>query len=295
MGPDGVSAIAQKATLLAVGPIGTIVPNLADSEGTEDQDVSSNSKPGEFMNQKLMVLTIVLTLLSTAAPALAESDMQAIKRKIAERLPGATVDHIALSPVNGIYEVGVNGGDVLYVSADGRYLLSGTLIDLVTQENLTERVLAGQRLKTLDSVPEDSMIIYEPDGEVKHTLTTFTDIDCPYCRKMHREMALLNRMGIRVRYMLFPRTGVASPSYEKAVSVWCAEDRQAEMTKAKSGAMPGIAVCENPVREHMALGRRLGLRGTPYTITDTGRAISGYVPAPELFESLEVDKQKATR
>jgi len=247
------------------------------------------------MNQKLMVLTIVLTLLSTAAPALAESDMQAIKRKIAERLPGATVDHIALSPVNGIYEVGVNGGDVLYVSADGRYLLSGTLIDLVTQENLTERVLAGQRLKTLNGVPEDSMIIYEPEDKVKHTLTTFTDIDCPYCRKMHREMALLNRMGIRVRYMLFPRTGVASPSFEKAVSVWCAEDQQTAMTKAKAGATPAPRDCDHPVRKHMEIARRLGLRGTPYTITDTGRAIGGYVPAAELFESLEADKQKAAR
>jgi len=247
------------------------------------------------MRQILKALTVALTMLGTATPALAESDMQAIKRKIAERLPGASVDHIAPSPVTGMYEVGVNGGDVVYVSADGRYLFSGTLIDLVTQENLTERMLAGQRLKTLNSVPEDSMIVYEPESEVKHTLTTFTDIDCPYCRKMHREMALLNRMGIRVRYMLFPRTGVASPSYEKAVSVWCADDQQAEMTKAKSGAIPEMAVCDNPVREHMALARRLGLRGTPYTITDTGRAISGYVPAPELFESLEADKQKAAR
>ena len=247
------------------------------------------------MKQKLTAFAVLLTLLSMAAPALAESDMQAFKRKIAERLPGASVDHVAPSPVKGMYEVGVNGGDVVYVSADGRYLLSGTLIDLVTQENLTERVLAGQRLKTLNGVSEDSMIIYEPDGELKHTLTTFTDIDCPYCRKMHREMALLNRMGIRVRYMLFPRAGVASPSYEKAESVWCAEDQQAEMTKAKSGAIPEMAVCETPVREHMALARRLGLRGTPYTITDTGRAISGYVPAPELFESLESDKLKASR
>lgn len=247
------------------------------------------------MNQKLMAIAVLLTLLSTAAPALADSDMQAIKLKIAERLPGATVDHIAPSPVTGMYEVGVNGGDVVYVSADGRYLLSGTLIDLVTQENLTERVLARQRLKTLNSVPEDSMIIFEPEGEVKHTLTTFTDIDCPYCRKMHREMALLNRMGIRVRYMFFPRAGVGSSSFEKAVSVWCAEDQQAEMTNAKSGAIPELQVCDNPVREHMALARRMGLRGTPYTITDTGRAISGYVPAPELFESLEADKRKASR
>ncbi len=247
------------------------------------------------MKQKLMALAVLLALFSTTAPALAESDLQAIKRKIAERLPGATVDHVAPSPVKGIYEVGVDGGDIIYVSADGRYLLSGVMIDLVTQENLTERVLSGRRVKVLNGVPENSMIIYEPEGEVKHTLTTFTDIDCPYCRKMHKEMALLNRMGIRVRYMLFPRAGVASRSYEKAVSVWCADDQQGELTKAKTGATPEIRKCQNPVREHMALARRLGLQGTPYTITDTGRAIGGYVPAPELFESLEADKQKASR
>jgi thiol:disulfide interchange protein DsbC len=247
------------------------------------------------MKQKLMALAVLLAMFSATAPALAESDLQAFKRKLAERLPGATVDHVAPSAVKGIYEVGVDGGDIIYVSADGRYLLSGVMIDLETQENLTERVLTVRRAEVLLSVPEASMIIYEPDGEVKHTITTFTDIDCPYCRKMHREMPLLNRMGIRVRYMLFPRAGVASNSYQKAVSVWCAEDQQGELTKAKSGAIPEVRECEHPVREHMALARRLGLQGTPYTITDTGRAIGGYVPAPELLESLDKDKRTASR
>ena len=124
------------------------------------------------MKQILMAFTVALTMLGTVSPALAESDIQAIKREIAARLPGATVEHVAPSPVAGIYEVGINGGDVVYVTADGRYLLSGVLIDLVTQENLTERVLKRQRLNALNSVPENSMIIYEPEGEVKHTLTT---------------------------------------------------------------------------------------------------------------------------
>ena len=247
------------------------------------------------MKQAIAALAVLLTLLGAATPTLADADIQAMKRQIAKRLPGATVDYVEPSPVKGFYQVGVDGGDIVYVSADGRYLLSGTLIDLVSLENLTERVLAGQRVKTLSGVREDSMIIFEPEGTMKHTLTTFTDIDCPYCRKMHREMALLNSMGIRVRYMWFPRAGVGSLSYEKAVSVWCADDQQIEMTKAKSGAVPEIRICENPVRDHMALARRLGLRGTPYTVTDTGRAISGYVPAQELFVSLEADKLKASR
>jgi thiol:disulfide interchange protein DsbC len=242
------------------------------------------------MKQTLMALAVSIAMLATASHALAAPDIETARRIISERLTGAAVTDVTPSPVEGIYEVSVASGDVFYVSADGRHLFSGSLIDLETQENLTERVLARQRVDALNGVPEDSMIIYEPDGAVKHTLTTFTDIDCPYCRKMHKEITLLNRMGIRVRYMLFPRAGTGSLSYEKAVSVWCAEDQQSEMTKAKAGAMPDKRECENPVAEHMAMGRRLGLRGTPYTITDTGRAIGGYMPAPKLLESLDADK-----
>ncbi len=247
------------------------------------------------MKRILAVLAALLTILGTAASALADSDLEAMKRTIAERLPGASVDYVAPSPIKGIYQVGVDGGDIVYVSADGRYLLSGKMIDLETKEDLTERVLAAQRVEVLGGVPEASMIIFEPEGEVKHTLTTFTDIDCPYCRKMHKEMPLLNSMGIRVRYMWFPRAGVGSLSYQKAVSVWCAEDQKAEMTLAKTGVIPKVRKCENPIREQMILARRMGLRGTPYTITDTGRPITGYTPAKKLFASLEADKLKASR
>lgn len=139
------------------------------------------------------------------------------------------------------------------------------------------------------------MIIYEPAGEVKDTVTTFTDIDCPFCRKMHREMAEMNALGIRVRYMLFPRAGIPSASYEKAVSVWCAPDQHSAMSRAKAGEIPEKRTCENPVAEHMALARRMGLTGTPFTITDSGRVISGYRPARELLESLDADKVMASR
>ena len=249
-------------------------------------------KPTSPTRQTLTAIVSSLLLLATVQAALGDADTGSIKQKIAERLPGVTVDHIVPSPVKGIYEVGIDGSDVVYISADGRYFFSGPLVDMITRENLTERVRAEQRVKILKEVPEKSMIIFEPNAEVKHTLTIFTDIDCPFCRKLHREMPLLNRMGIRVRYMFFPRAGIGSDSYEKAVSVWCADNQQAEMTLAKSGKVPELRDCDNPVRQQMALARRLGLRGTPYLITETGRTISGYVPAPELFESLEADKDK---
>ena len=221
---------------------------------------------------------------------MADAGVEQVRRILTERLSGATPDHVVASPISGLYEVGVDA-QIFYVSADGRYLVSGRVIDLESREDLTERALGTQRLKALARVPDERMIIFEPRDEVKHTLTTFTDIDCPYCRQMHDEMKQLNNAGIRVRYMLFPRTGVDSVSYEKAVSVWCAPNQQEEMTRAKAGEMPTARDCENPVQEHMALARRLGLQGTPFTITDTGRVINGYQPVDQLRQELEFDKQ----
>lgn len=232
--------------------------------------------------------SIVLVGASNSAPA--EQEIEALKRILAERLPGTALDHLVPTPVEGLYELAV-GGRVVYVSGDGRYLLSGPLIDLETREDLTERVLEQQRLRALAQLPEETMIVFEPENEARHTLTTFTDIDCPYCRKMHGEIDELNGYGIRVRYLFYPRAGFPSASYDKAVSVWCAEDRQEALTAAKSGMDPDRRTCKNPVEEHMAIANRLGLSGTPFTITETGRVVTGYVPARALYDMLEADRR----
>lgn len=242
------------------------------------------------MRLRIRLSIVVLLAGGVTTASVAQSELDRVKQSLVARLPAAAIGEVAPAPVPGLYQL-LLPGQVLYVSADGRYLVSGRVIDLDSGEDLTERELGRQRVRALDAVPEERMIIFEPKGTVRHTLTTFTDIDCPYCRKMHSEMDELNGSGIRVRYMLFPRAGFPSVSYDKAISVWCAPDRRAELTLAKGGAMPDKRKCPNPVEEHMALARQLGLRGTPFTITDTGRVISGYVPASKLFESLETDKR----
>ena len=231
-------------------------------------------------------------MITAAAAAGAPTEMAELKKRLATWLPAAVEGELTPSPLAGVYELSLPGR-VLYVSADGRYLVSGRIIDLKTRVDLTERVLAGQRISALEAVPEDRMIVYDAKDKRRHTITTFTDIDCPYCRKMHAEMDKLNARGVRVRYMLYPRAGFPSVSYDKAVSVWCAPDQQAEMTYAKQGAMPQKRNCANPVEEHMALARQLGLRGTPFTVTDTGRVIGGYMPAPEMVDSLDADKRRS--
>lgn len=215
-----------------------------------------------------MLAAAVIGTVTAAAPVETE-----LAELVSKQFPGADIEHVAPSPIPGIYEVSV-GGELIYVTPDAHFAFIGRLFDLQRQKDLSEPVRAQLRVRTLDEVPENKMIIFEPEGETKYTITTFTDVDCPYCRKMHSEMDQLAAAGVRVRYLLFPRTEVGAPSYLKAVSVWCAEDRNEAMTRAKRGETLEERSCPNPVDAHMRLANRLGLTGTPMTITESGEQLN---------------------
>jgi thiol:disulfide interchange protein DsbC len=193
---------------------------------------------------------------------------------------------ISPSPIPGLYEV-VAGAQIMYVSIDGRYLLQGDLYDLDHRENLTESTRATQRKKLIDGVDESTMIIFKPENKkVKHKITVFTDIDCGYCRKLHREIQTYLDEGIEIRYLAFPRSGANTKSYYKAVTVWCSDDRKAAITEAKSGTPQPRKDCKNPVLKHMDLADRFGVSGTPTIVMDNGDVVPGYVPAKRLAAML---------
>lgn len=199
---------------------------------------------------------------------------------------GKQPDKLQPSPLAGIYEV-VYGAKLYYVSSDGRYLFSGDMIDLKTRVNLTEKNRSDARLKAIEAVDESDMIIYKAKGKEKHTVTVFTDIDCGYCRKLHQGMSEMNELGITVRYLAYPRAGIGSPSYDKAVSVWCAKDRNEAMDEAKRGATPDIVTCDAPVKEQLALGASIGVTGTPALVLEDGTLMPGYLPPERLAKALE--------
>jgi len=151
--------------------------------------------------------------------------------------------------------------------------------------------MATTRVSALDKLGEDQMVVFSPKNP-KHTVTVFTDIDCPYCRKLHQEMDGYLKEGIKVRYLFFPRAGIGSKSYDKAVSVWCSADRNQAMTDAKAGKDLGNKTCDNPVATHYKLGEELGVQGTPAIVTDDGRMIPGYLPPERLAAVFEKTAKK---
>ena len=237
--------------------------------------------------KKFLVSVLLLTL---AWPVLAEQDTAEtrIRNSLGVLLPGLVPDSIRPTPVEGLYELAF-GTRIVYITADGRFLVQGKLVDLETRSEITEERLAALRLDAIEAVGEDSMVVYGP-ADARHTITVFTDIDCGYCRKLHAEMDDYNRLGIRVRYLFYPRAGVGSESYDKAVSVWCADDRNAAMDLAKAGREVPRKTCETPVEEHFALGQQFRIQGTPALVLDDGEVLPGYVPADKLAKALDTKK-----
>ncbi len=134
------------------------------------------------------------------------------------------------------------------------------------------------------------MVVFKPKIK-KYTVSIFTDIDCGYCRKLHSEIDQYLAEGITIQYLFFPRAGKGSESYDKAVSVWCADDRNAALTAAKKDQKIAPKTCANPVDEHMQLGEDFGVKGTPMIVTDKGNIYPGYLPAKQLVEALESEKK----
>jgi thiol:disulfide interchange protein DsbC len=226
-------------------------------------------------------------LLSGTAMAGEAEDLKALKDSLAQALPVAQNAVIKTTPVAGLYEVS-DGGQIMYMTKDTRYIIVGDLFELKTRKNLTESARGNTRIQELNKFGENNMLIYKPKGTTKYTVTVFTDIYCPYCRKMHQEMDQYLAAGIKVRYMFLPFKG--EKSLDDSISVWCAKDRNKAMDMAKAGKAIESKTCVNPIAQQDALGRKIGISGTPAIILENGDLIPGYVPADKLVLQLEAMK-----
>lgn len=230
----------------------------------------------------LATLLIAATFGVRAADT-ADDDLVAVMEESLGRvIADVEVKSVKESVLPGIYEV-VVGANVVYLSRDGRYFVQGDLIDLNERTNLTENKRVEARVAALENLDPDDIIEFGP-AEPENVIYVFTDIDCGYCRRMHKEVDELNEAGIAVRYLSFPRSGIGSESYDKMVSVFCNDDRQQALTDAKAGRDVPAATCENPVAEQFKLGESMGVNGTPAVYLENGREIGGYIPAKRLIE-----------
>jgi thiol:disulfide interchange protein DsbC len=221
----------------------------------------------------------------------AEKPEAVIKRALEGSRPDVKVASMAKSEINGLYAVQIENGPLVYATPDGKYFVVGDLFQVQAGGfvNLGEQKRNGERVKEMAAVKLDDMIIFKAKGATKAVVNVFTDVDCGYCQKLHKEVPQLNALGIEVRYLAYPRAGVGSETYQKLVTAWCAKDRQGALTRLKNRENVPVSTCaNNPVAAEFALGERIGVNGTPALITTNGELIPGYMPAQELAQRLGV-------
>jgi thiol:disulfide interchange protein DsbC len=236
----------------------------------------------------IKVIRFTALILLGLTCVIANADEEAIRKALSQAMPNSKVDAVKPSVIKGLYEAAI-GANIYYVSEDGKYLIQGRLVDIAARKDLTEEKLNGTRKFAIENMGKEDMIIFKAKIP-KYTVTIFTDIDCGYCRKLHSELDQYSAQGITIQYLFYPRAGKGSDSYNKAISVWCADDRNAALTAAKKDKSIPVKTCDNPIDKHMKLAEDFDVKGTPMIVTESGNILPGYLPAKQLVEALEGEK-----
>ena len=235
-----------------------------------------------IMKLSTLFISVTLFMTSFTVAASEQEDVANLKQALAKSMPHVEPTNISKSPVDGLYEV-VVGSQVVYMSVDARYMIEGDLYDLKTKENISETAKSSVRLAAINKLGEENMLVYKPE-KVKDVITVVTDIDCPYCRRLHSEIPDYMKNDVEVRYVFMPLKGAADMN--KTVSVWCSENQQKALDIAKSGGDVEEKTCKNPIKDHLKLARELGVRGTPAILLENGQLLPGYVPVDKLLAQL---------
>jgi thiol:disulfide interchange protein DsbC len=239
----------------------------------------------------LLVAICLLLAWVAGAQAQEEGPEATIRGKITQARPDFNISSVRPSVANGIYEIQLQDGPVLYATADGDFFILGDLfsVGIGGIVNLAEQQRDLERKELIASVKTEDMIVFAAEGETRGSVTVFTDVDCFYCQKLHREVPALNEAGIEVRYLAYPREGIGGASYRKIATAWCSDNPQQALTMLKNRqAIPDNVCPDNPVADQYMLGQKAGVRGTPAMVLESGEMVPGYMAADELAARMGV-------
>lgn len=241
-----------------------------------------------FIAAALVAFSAFSLVARAAEPVPANVD-EALRQMLESPANGLKVASIEASEIAGMYAVQFQEGPLVYASASGQFFIVGDLFTVgpAGYVNLAEKRRDGMRAEEMAAVNSADMIIFPAEGEARSHISIFTDITCFYCQKLHREVPELNKRGVEVRYLAYPRAGMDSEGFRKLATAWCADNPPLILTRLKNGESVPDKVCKDtPIADQYQLGQSLGVRGTPAIVTADGQMIPGYQSADELMVTL---------
>ncbi|MGD0465761.1 MAG: DsbC family protein [Gammaproteobacteria bacterium] len=236
---------------------------------------------------------------TTVASILSQEQLKIAEDALKKVIPQINISEAKIELIQpDLYKIIANA-EIFYVSKDGKYFFHGDLIDLTEKNtknwNITEVAQRTVRKAELGKFLKKDMLIFKQKHRHhrqhhKHKpigiATVFADISCPYSRRLHKEVEEAVAAGLEVRYLFFPRAGVGSDSYKKAVSIWCGKDRNKEFSMANNDeaeAIPDRTCRDNPIEDQFNFARKIGVNATPTILLENGTIIPGYVTADKLL------------
>ncbi|MBT6142655.1 MAG: DsbC family protein [Gammaproteobacteria bacterium] len=232
--------------------------------------------------KKLLLLSLIIITNSVTA------DVDKVFDNLKPFFPTIKTENISSSELEGFYEVVLTTPqiEVLYISLDGRYVIQGAVTDIELMANLSTKRINSEKIKILNSIDENNKIVFKAENE-QYILHVFTDVDCPYCAKLHANMQAMNSLGITVKYLASPIEQLHPNAQSAMEKIWCAEDKAIAMHNYKTNRyLPDSPDCINPVEDQLAISKQLGVNGTPSIFLENGSNIPGYQEPNQLLNSI---------
>ena len=231
--------------------------------------------------KNLLAVVLATSLVSASAQE------ALIRKNLAERLPQLqSIDEVSKTPVNGLYEIRVNGTDILYTDVEGNYLIQGNLIDIRARRNLTEERVEKLSAIAFDALPvKDAFTIVRGNG--KRKLAVFEDPNCGYCKRFERDLQKVDNVTIHM--FLYPILG--PDSLEKSKKIWCAKEPGKawldHMVRDQSPTVAAPASCDLAVlARNVEFGRKHKITGTPTLFFADGSRVPGAISAAQVEKFL---------
>jgi thiol:disulfide interchange protein DsbC len=241
----------------------------------------------------VLALTLACSAVLAQAPAAKKNNAPApgsVEAQVAARFAersGNKPEQVFKSQ-GGLFEVLV-GSDLYYVDQNVNFVIVGSMFDARTRENLTQKRLETALRVDFKALPLERAV-KTTRGNGARTIVTFEDPNCPYCKKLWQQMAEMK--DVTIYTFLYPI--LSADSNEKSKAIWCAKDRAAAWDQYMVGGKAPAAApadCKHPLEENVALGRQLGINGTPTIIFADGSRAAGALPVPMIEQRIAAAKK----